>query len=130
MPLSLATASAYIEDVHGSATFGADPCRLAPPAGRRVARHAWQARTVRAGSAFKPGGVDMRFHPDLHIRHLSDRFHRPRATHPTARFHAADEEAEAAKATVYISIVTLILLLVVLVAIAFGQEAMHWLGVR
>lgn len=72
----------------------------------------------------------MRFHPDLHFRQLSERFHRPRASHPTARFHATDEEAEAAKATVYISTVTLVLLLVVLAAIAFGQEAMHWLGVH
>ncbi|CAG9183451.1 hypothetical protein CURE108131_07710 [Cupriavidus respiraculi] len=72
----------------------------------------------------------MRFHPELHFRHLSERFHRPRAAHPVARFHASDEQAEAAKATVYISTLTLVLLLVVLVAIAFGQEAMHWLGVR
>jgi hypothetical protein len=43
--------------------------------------------------------------------------------------HSPSEDAEIAKATVYVSTVTLVTLLVVLAAIAFGQEALHWLGV-
>ncbi|CAG2158492.1 hypothetical protein [Cupriavidus numazuensis] len=75
----------------------------------------------------------MRIPTDLHLRELAGRIHWP---HPAARNaspithrHTSDEDAEVAKATLYVSTVTLVVLLVVLAAIAFGQEAMHWLGV-
>ncbi|TWG88185.1 hypothetical protein L602_001400001000 [Cupriavidus gilardii J11] len=70
----------------------------------------------------------MRIHHDLHWRDLAQRLHGPR-TRTHARLRPADDEAEIAKATVYISTAVLVLLLIVLAAIAFGQEAMHWLGV-
>lgn len=70
----------------------------------------------------------MRIHHDLHWRDLAQRLHAPR-TRRAARPRPADDEAEIAKATVYISTAALVLLLIVLAAIAFGQEAMHWLGV-
>ncbi|KAF7962199.1 hypothetical protein ACTMU2_00650 [Cupriavidus basilensis] len=76
----------------------------------------------------------MRFPTDLHFRELAGRIHWP---HPAARDvthithqHTSDEDAEVAKAILYVSTVTLVVLLVVLAAIAFGQEAMHWLGVH
>ena len=99
----------------------------------------------------------MRFHPDLHLRQMAGRLHwphwthsshSPRAPHPPretsgaretsaprdtrgdAHWHSLQEDAEVAKATLYVSAVTLVILLVVLAAIAFGQEAMHWLGVQ
>jgi len=72
----------------------------------------------------------MRFHPDLHWRHLAERLHRPPPAHSVAHSRPADDEADIAKATVYVSTVALVLLLIVLAAIAFGQEAMHWLGVK
>lgn len=75
----------------------------------------------------------MRFHPDLHFKDLSGRLHWPHRTHARTsaitRIHSPSEDAEIAKATVYVSTVTLVTLLVVLAAIAFGQEALHWLGV-
>ncbi|CAG2148350.1 hypothetical protein LMG19282_03337 [Cupriavidus campinensis] len=75
----------------------------------------------------------MRFHPDLHLKDLSGRLHWPHRTHTRTsaitRTHSPSEDAEIAKATVYVSTVTLVTLLVVLAAIAFGQEALHWLGV-
>ncbi len=74
----------------------------------------------------------MRFSTDLHFRKLAGRVHWPHparnATQITHR-HSSDEDAEVAKATLYVSTVTLVVLLVVLAAIAFGQEAVHWLGV-
>ncbi|WP_454732320.1 MULTISPECIES: hypothetical protein [Cupriavidus] len=54
----------------------------------------------------------------------------PRDTRGDAHWHSLQEDAEVAKATLYVSAVTLVILLVVLAAIAFGQEAMHWLGVQ
>lgn len=76
----------------------------------------------------------MRFHhPDLHFKDLAHRLHWPHRPHPrtasVSRTHSASEDAEIAKATIYVSTVTLVVLLVVLAAIAFGQEALHWLGV-
>ena len=80
----------------------------------------------------------MRFHPDLHLRDLhwrglAGRLHWPhlheRDTRTVASSHMPSEDAEIAKATVYVSVATLVMLLVVLAAIAFGQEALHWLGV-
>ncbi|QYY31463.1 MULTISPECIES: hypothetical protein [Cupriavidus] len=75
----------------------------------------------------------MRIPTDLHFKELAGRIHWP---HPAERNasqithrHTSDEDAEVAKATLYVSTVTLVVLLVVLAAIAFGQEAMHWLGV-
>lgn len=70
----------------------------------------------------------MRIHHDLHWRELAERLHTSRSPGAT-QHHWSDDEAEIAKATVYISTATLVLLLVILAAIAFGQEAMHWLGV-
>nr|WP_226797593.1 hypothetical protein [Cupriavidus necator] len=75
----------------------------------------------------------MRFHTDLHLKDLAGRIHWPHATRgatPITHRHTSDEDAEVAKATLYVSTVTLVVLLVVLAAIAFGQEAMHWLGVH
>ncbi len=73
----------------------------------------------------------MRFHPDLHFKSWAGRLHWPHHSTPTvSHTHAPDEDAEIAKATLYVSTVTLVVLLVVLAAIAFGQEAMHWLGVQ
>lgn len=74
----------------------------------------------------------MRFHPDLHFREWAGRLHWPHhhENRATTHTHAPDEDAEIAKATLYVSTVTLVALLVVLAAIAFGQEAMHWLGVQ
>ncbi|MGO4331482.1 hypothetical protein AB4Z48_06015 [Cupriavidus sp. 2TAF22] len=86
----------------------------------------------------------MRFHPELHIRQMAGRLHWPHLhwPHPMqhrreerprrdqAHWHSLQEDAEVAKATLYVSAVTLVILLVVLAAIAFGQEAMHWLGVH
>ncbi|WP_427311801.1 hypothetical protein [Cupriavidus sp. H39] len=75
----------------------------------------------------------MRFPTDLHLRDLAGRIHWPHATRdatPITHHHSSDEDAEVAKATLYVSTVTLVVLLVVLAAIAFGQEAMHWLGVH
>lgn len=75
----------------------------------------------------------MRFHPDLHLRHMAGRLHWPHvaaSSRESTRPHSLEEDAEVAKATVYVSAVTLVILLVVLAAIAFGQEAMHWLGVH
>lgn len=84
----------------------------------------------------------MRFHPDLHLPHLhlrerAGKLHWPHRhgrtqdshTHAVASCHTPAEDAEIAKATCYVSVVTLVMLLAVLAAIAFGQEAMHWLGV-
>ncbi|MBP0623003.1 hypothetical protein D9M68_702210 [compost metagenome] len=77
----------------------------------------------------------MRFPTDLHLRDLAGRIHWPHGSHakgatPITHHHTSDEDAEVAKATLYVSTVTLVVLLVVLAAIAFGQEAMHWLGVH
>ncbi|WP_354682732.1 hypothetical protein [Cupriavidus necator] len=75
----------------------------------------------------------MRFPTDLHLRDLAGRIHWPHATRTPpsiTHHHTSDEDAEVAKATLYVSTVTLVVLLVVLAAIAFGQEAMHWLGVH
>lgn len=76
----------------------------------------------------------MRFHPEHHIKDWTGRLHWPHWTHERtstiSRSHSADEDAEIAKATLYVSTVTLVVLLVVLAGIAFGQEAMHWLGVQ
>ena len=75
----------------------------------------------------------MRFHPDLHLRQLAGRLHWPHGTPSTresTRPHSLEDDAEVAKAIIYVSALTLVILLVVLVAIAFGQEAMHWLGVH
>lgn len=75
----------------------------------------------------------MRFHPDLHFKEWAGRLHWPHHDSRTAMHahtHTPDEDAEIAKATLYVSTVTLVALLVVLAAIAFGQEAMHWLGVQ
>ena len=43
--------------------------------------------------------------------------------------HSLDDDAEAAKATLYVATIALLVLLFVFAGIAFGQEAMHWLGV-
>lgn len=75
----------------------------------------------------------MRFPTDLHFRGLAGRIHWPhpaRNDTPITHRHTSDDDAEVAKATLYVSTVTLVVLLVVLAAIAFGQEAMHWLGVH
>lgn len=73
---------------------------------------------------------------DSDLRHLAGRLHRSSGVeaHPS-RFdgpaaQSGDEDAEIAKATLYASTGTLVLLLIVLAVIAFGQEAMHWLGVH
>ncbi|TXI01419.1 MAG: hypothetical protein E6Q70_20360 [Pseudomonas monteilii] len=87
----------------------------------------------------------MRFHPEHHIKDWTGRLHWPHWTHwphgrsderisterisNISRSHSANEDAEIAKATLYVSTVTLVVLLVVLAGISFGQEAMHWLGV-
>ncbi|MDF3836410.1 hypothetical protein P3W85_26170 [Cupriavidus basilensis] len=74
----------------------------------------------------------MRFHPDLHLKQIAGRLHWPHVAHSRrepSHPHSLQEDAEVAKATVYVSVVTLVVLLVILAAIAFGQEAMHWLGV-
>ncbi|CAG9174706.1 hypothetical protein [Cupriavidus pampae] len=80
----------------------------------------------------------MRFHPEHHFKDWTARLHWPHWDHGrTSARHSsfsrpnwADEDAEIAKATLYVSTVTLVVLLVVLAGIAFGQEAMHWLGVQ
>ncbi|WP_420996073.1 hypothetical protein ACKI2N_018605 [Cupriavidus sp. 30B13] len=90
----------------------------------------------------------MRFHPELHLRQMAGRLHwphwshlpqeaketretpKPHAARSQAHWHSLQEDAEVAKATLYVSAVTLVILLVVLAAIAFGQEALHWLGVH
>ncbi|MGO4306043.1 MULTISPECIES: hypothetical protein [unclassified Cupriavidus] len=76
----------------------------------------------------------MRFHPEIHVKDLAGRLHWPHRTHERttviSRSHSASEDAEVAKATLYVSTVTLVVLLVVLAGISFGQEAMHWLGVQ
>lgn len=76
----------------------------------------------------------MRFHPDLHLKDLSSRLHWPHRppsrADVVAHFHSASEDAEVAKALIYVSAVTAIVLLVVLAGVSFGQEAMHWLGVE
>ena len=76
----------------------------------------------------------MRFHPDLHLRDLSGRLHWPHRSHArtnvVSHFHSSTEDAEVAKALIYVSAVTAIVLLFVLAGISFGQEAMHWLGVE
>ncbi|AOY92402.1 hypothetical protein BKK79_11875 [Cupriavidus sp. USMAA2-4] len=72
----------------------------------------------------------MRFHPDLHWRQLAERLHRGRPSHPAPHLmHSLDDDAEAAKATLYVATIALLVLLFVFAGIAFGQEAMHWLGV-
>jgi hypothetical protein len=80
----------------------------------------------------------MRFHPDLHwpdmhLRGLAGRLHWPRHARDQARAvattHTSAEDVEVAKAILYTSVAVLVMLLVVLAAIAFGQEALHWLGV-
>lgn len=84
----------------------------------------------------------MRFHPEHHIKDWTGRLHWPHWPHGRSderisterisnisRSHSANEDAEIAKATLYVSTVTLVVLLVVLAGISFGQEAMHWLGV-
>ncbi|CAG9174207.1 hypothetical protein LMG23992_02665 [Cupriavidus laharis] len=75
----------------------------------------------------------MRIPTDLHFRELAGRIHWPHPARNDTQIthrHTSDEDAEVAKATLYVSTVTLVVLLVVLAAIAFGQEAMHWLGVH
>lgn len=75
----------------------------------------------------------MRFPTDLHFRELAGRIHWPHPARHDSQIthrHSSDDDAEVAKATLYVSTVTLVVLLVVLAAIAFGQEAMHWLGVH
>jgi uncharacterized protein HemX len=72
----------------------------------------------------------MRFHPAMHVRQLTDRLHRPHEPEPRRENHTAEEDAEVAKATCLASAVTLVALVVGLGLIAFGQEAMHWLGVH
>ncbi|AJG21364.1 hypothetical protein [Cupriavidus basilensis] len=75
----------------------------------------------------------MRFHPNLHLRQMAGRLHWPHvssSSRESTRPHSLEDDAEVAKAMVYVSVVTLVILLVVLAAIAFGQEAVHWLGVQ
>lgn len=82
----------------------------------------------------------MRFHPETHFKDWTARIHWPHWNHDRSsthnahssfsRSHWAEEDAEIAKATLYVSTVTLVVLLVVMAGIAFGQEAMHWLGVQ
>lgn len=75
----------------------------------------------------------MRIPTDLHFKDLAGRIHWPHASRNVTSIthrHTSDEDAEVVKATLYVSTVTLVVLLVVLAAIAFGQEAMHWLGVH
>ncbi|RLK29150.1 hypothetical protein C7417_5528 [Cupriavidus plantarum] len=78
----------------------------------------------------------MRFHPEHHFKDWTARFHWPHWNHDrsssrhASMSHWAEEDAEIAKATLYVSTVTLVVLLVVMAGIAFGQEAMHWLGVQ
>jgi len=72
----------------------------------------------------------MRFHPDLHLRQLTGRLHWPRQSHAAPHLlHSADDDVEVAKATLYVASMTLLVLLVAFAGIAFGQEALHWLGV-
>jgi hypothetical protein len=74
----------------------------------------------------------MRIPTDLHFRELAGRIHWPHPTrHDTQiqHHHSLDEDAEVARATLYVSTVVLVVLLVVMAAISFGQEAAHWLGV-
>ncbi|RZT29625.1 hypothetical protein [Cupriavidus agavae] len=75
----------------------------------------------------------MRFHPDLHFKDASGRLHWPHRSHARANVvihhHSVTEDAEVARALVYVSVITALVLLVVLAGISFGQEAMHWLGV-
>jgi len=74
----------------------------------------------------------MRFHPELHLKDLSGRLHWPPRPGMHAdvisHHHSVSEDAEVAKATIYVSALTAIVLLVVLAGISFGQEVMHWLG--
>lgn len=71
------------------------------------------------------------FHPHMHFRDWAERRHRtpPAQGFTPTHAHSHVDDTEVAKATAYVSAVTLVVLLVVLAAIAFGQEAMHWLGV-
>ncbi|MGT2494325.1 hypothetical protein ACU4GD_37265 [Cupriavidus basilensis] len=74
----------------------------------------------------------MRFHPDLHLRQLAGRLHWPHGTPSTresTRPHFSKTTPKSPRPLSYVSALTLVILLVVLAAIAFGQEAMHWLGV-